>query len=216
MTPLADRCRRGMTLIEISISVLILAAVIGVPIMLLVSGSRAYAIEAAAAAANEAVRQGVDGISARLTTAISAGILPPANQSEWIEYNRGIGYQGGAASASPGPTERIQFEYSPTDPDDGLDNDLDGLVDEGLVVWIENPGLPGQRRLTLVDTVPEAQAGEVLGNNLDDNGNGLVDEMGLAFDITTSRVAVCLTIVSPAPDGSTLVRNLERTVAFRN
>jgi hypothetical protein len=40
-------------------------------------------------------------------------------------------------------TMRIQLEYEPGDPNDGVDNDGDELVDEGRVVLIRDFGQPG-------------------------------------------------------------------------
>jgi len=213
MTNMAER-RRGMTLIEIAISVLILAGVLGVPVMLLHSGSRSYAVETASTAASEELRKGIDDISTRLSTAFASGVLL-IGQTE-VQYNRCVGYQSGSAGgvtpgALKGPMEQIRFEYSPTDPDDGLDNDGDGLVDEGLAVWIE-----GTHRVTLADTVPEVQDGEIPGNWIDDNGIGLVDEEGLAFKVSASSIEVYLTVASPDADGNPIMRSMKRTIAFRN
>ena len=43
--------------------------------------------------------------------------------------------------------------------DDGLDNNGNGLVDEGQVVWITDLGLPGQRAVVLCNWVSEALDG---------------------------------------------------------
>ena len=46
--------------------------------------------------------------------------------------------------------------------EDGVDNDGDGLVDEGRVVWIQNRGVLGERRAVLCNWVSETLLGERL------------------------------------------------------
>jgi type II secretory pathway pseudopilin PulG len=204
-----------LTLLEVLVAVSLLGVVLGVPTMLLLSGSRTYAIETASSDASEALRTGIARIATRLETAVSGSLTPPPPAAtHTLDYNRSNGYAGGAVAL--GPLERIQFENSPGDPNDGLDNDGDGLVDEGRAVWIENPGQATERRVTLVDWVAEAQAGELLGNNLDDNGNGLVDEGGLSLEYDANRVTVRLTVQRPGPEGSIITRSMQRTIALRN
>ena len=51
---------------------------------------------------------------------------------------------------------------------------------------------------------------------MDDNGNGLVDESGLSFDIDKERMNIWLTLERQAADGAMLTRTIGRTIAFRN
>ena len=44
--------------------------------------------------------------------------------------------------------------------------------------------------------------GEIGGNNLDDNGNGLVDERGLSFVLEGGRLTVRVTVEKKERDGS--------------
>ena len=205
------RARSGMTVIELLISATVLAIVLGVPAMLLRSGSNAYATETASTGATEQLRMGVSRITKRLEAADGGSVSLLNNV---LDYQRGIGY--GAGGPILGPVESIEFQYTAADPDDGLDNDGDGLVDEGRVVWVENPTMPNEVRVTLIENVPENGLGEIPGNGADDNGNGLVDEGGLAFELDPQRVRVYLTIVRPGPGGTVIGREVERWVSFRN
>jgi hypothetical protein len=64
----------------------------------------------------------------------------------------------------------------------------------------------------VVETFP----GEIPGNGVDDNGNGMVDESGLWFDVQVGRITVYLGISRPGPGGSIVTRQLRRVIAFRN
>ena len=77
--------------------------------------------------------------------------------------------------------QRFEFVYDPDEVDDGQDNNGNGLIDEGRIVWTRNVGAPDERSVVLCHQVREYLEGEVP-NGLDDNGNGLVDEKGLSFE----------------------------------
>jgi hypothetical protein len=57
--------------------------------------------------------------------------------------------------------------------------------------------------------------GEKPGNNKDDNGNGLVDEAGLAFVFRGNCVTVRVTVESLDAKKNRIVRTVEKTVCFR-
>ena len=104
----------------------------------------------------------------------------------------------------------------PGDPDDGLDNDGDQVVDEKRVNWIENFGLPGQRTHILCNGVRDALEGEVADNGIDDNANGLVDEEGLSITIDGERITIQLTLERQDSLGDHVQHTLRRVVALRN
>lgn len=88
---------------------------------------------------------------------------------------------------------RIQLEYEPGEANDGLDNDGDGLRDEGQVVLIRDFGQPAEIRAVLCTGVGELLEGE-LANGADDNANGLIDERGLCLTWDGTRVQVRMTL----------------------
>jgi hypothetical protein len=142
------------------------------------------------------------------------GATAPLVPMSDVEYQRVAGYAPGA-----GPVledERIFLERIPTDFDDGLDNDGNGVVDDCRIVWVRAPGTADELRTVVCDRVPDALAGEVDGNLMDDNGNGLVDERGLALDFIDGGVRVRVTLVERDGDRRDVVRTIERVVWFRN
>ncbi len=130
-----------------------------------------------------------------------------------VDYLQGVGFLNEAIVW--GDPQRIEFQYSPGEINDGLDNDGNGFIDEGQVVRIENPGLANERTITLCRRVSEYLEGEIP-NGLDDNGNGLIDERGLSFDFDGDGVTVRLTIQQADTRGIPITRTVEKRVSFRN
>jgi hypothetical protein len=114
-----------------------------------------------------------------------------------------------------GPTGRIEFQYRPRELNDGKDNDRDGFVDDGRVVWTSNVGLPTQRSTVWADYVSEYLQGESP-NGVDDNGNGIVDESGLCFTVDGTSILARLTLQARDSSGVLLRRTVSARIFFRN
>jgi len=110
---------------------------------------------------------------------------------------------------------RIEFRYEDGELDDGIDNDSDGLIDEGVVVLIRDAGGPEEQAVVLCRDVREYLEGEIQ-NGLDDNGNGLIDEKGLSFDITGENLVVRLTLEKRDRLGNVITRTLVSSIWLRN
>jgi hypothetical protein len=96
-----------------------------------------------------------------------------------------------------------------------VDNDGDGRIDEGQVVWIENPGIPGERRMVWARNVADLLEGE-LDNDADDNGNGLVDERGLSFEAVGDVLTIRLTCERLDEGRRPLRKTVTTAVRLRN
>jgi hypothetical protein len=149
----------------------------------------------------------------------SLGSVAPANvnapfSTNRVDFRRVTGYAAGAPVLSN--LESIRLEPAPGEPDDGLDNDGDGFVDEAQLVWIQDLGLATEQRTVLCRGVAETFAGEVPGNGADDNGNGLRDESGFCVDYDGSRLNVSLTLQGSATSGQVVTRTVRRTIVLRN
>jgi len=115
----------------------------------------------------------------------------------------------------PGPTSRIAFQNHPSDPDDGIDNNGNGLVDEGQVILMRNVGLANETTTVIVPWVREFTEGEIANGN-DDNGNGLIDERGLSFELVGQTLNIRITLERLDSDQRPLVRTVETSVRLRN
>jgi hypothetical protein len=158
----------------------------------------------------------MDFVCDRLRAASSSTLVPltesPFSTTQ-VDFQRAVGSVG--PSVVWGDPERILFEYSPGEVDDGVDNDANGLIDEGRVVWIQNAGSANETRATLCNWVREYFEGEE-DTGVDDNGNGRIDERGFSIDIEGNRAHVRLSLEQRGSEGLSIVRTLERTVTFRN
>ena len=141
------------------------------------------------------------------------GVAAPVSVSS-LQFQRGVGVLNGAIDW--GDLEQVAFEYGPDEPNDGIDNDGDGFVDEGRIVHRLRVGTADEQAIILCSDVLEILDGEIAGNLVDDNGNGLVDETGLAFDFESGRLNVRVTVGRLHPDGTPAVRTFVQATAFRN
>jgi hypothetical protein len=210
--------RRGWSLVELLIAVTLVAMALAIPLQLVDTSNKSYLVGATAAELDTRARSAVDRIAGLLQTS-SVAVIPQAGggPGTWVsrvDFQEPDGW--GAGGPIWGPPQRVELQLEPGEANDGLDDDGDGLVDEGRVVWTVDVGGAGERAHVVCGGVREAQPGEDPDNAVDDDGDGLVDEPGLAFVFDGDRVTVLLTLEARAPDGTRVSRTARRTVALRN
>lgn len=83
------------------------------------------------------------------------------------------------------------------------------------ISWAESPDTASERKAVWTSHAAQFLDGEVE-NGIDDNGNGLIDESGLSFDVDGQMVVIRLTIRRQAPDGTLTKKTLETRVTCRN
>ena len=110
---------------------------------------------------------------------------------------------------------RIALEYQTGEVNDGVDNNGNGVADEGTLVLYRSWGLADQRRVVLCRWVGEYAAGET-GNGADDNGNGLADERGLRFSRVGDVITISLSLERPDSNARALVRTVTTSIWLRN
>src|SRR5262245_47463761 len=136
MRPRRHGSRQGFTVMEILLGVVLLA-VVSTPVALAVGGAvRAYRSESAVARLDGRAQDAIAQITERLQQADQAAVTPagvaaPASTAV-IDFQRALDFVDDAVVWSN--PERLALEADPGDPADGLDNDGDGMVDEGRVV----------------------------------------------------------------------------------
>ena len=206
----------GMTLIEVLLGVVIMSMLLGALGVVTVRGSSASRSSMSASELDSEARRLLDAISTELIQAGRLGLAPeplaPWGSPE-LAYQRNVGFA--ANNVVWGSTERIRFEYEPSEADDGADNNGNGLVDEGLIVWTRDPGLVSQRNRVLGRWVREYLEGEVP-NGVDDNGNGLLDERGLSFEVQGDVLTIRLSLERADAEGRLLTRTVQTSVNIRN
>jgi hypothetical protein len=138
--------------------------------------------------------------------------LDPAGESA-LGYQESLGVQNGGVVW--GPNCRLGWEREIGEADDDKDNDGDGIVDEGQVVWIQRPGEPDERRVIWAHGASEFWPGETF-DGTDENDDGLIDERGLCFTITGDVLTVRLAMQGTGPNGNVVTKTFETSVLLRN
>lgn len=208
--------RAGFTLLEVLVAAILITMIFGALSAMMKSGTAAFHQGVSSSTAESTARRGIDRITGQFSDAESAQILPqivPLLGSSTLTFHRSTGALAGVAAW--GNNRTIQFQMDALEADDGLDNDGDGLIDEGRVVLIENVGLPNQQTIVLCPNVREYLEGEIP-NGIDDNGNGLTDEQGLSFNMVGTTLVVRLTVEQANQSGRRTWKTLETAVWVRN
>lgn len=213
----ACRARAGLTLLELAIAAVIVAMMFGAVAITVLRADGAYREAELGAEVERDSEPALERVAREFMDAARTTVtLTPAAplQGTSISYRRATGWGGGALQLSP--TRRIRFELDPAELADGLDNDGDGLVDEGRVV-LSTDVAGGGTQAVLVTGVAALTQGE-LDNGADDNGDGRIDEPGFfaEFDAATSTLFLSLTLATRADDGRVVTRAARLSVRIRN
>lgn len=207
--------RAGFTIVELALAMGVLGLALGLAGMITRTGTAAYRSAEAGRQLEQNLHRALDIVITELE-ATGSDFLDPTPVDglayKTIEYQHLL-LQG--TDVVPGPTSRLAFEYETGEIDDGLDNNGNGLVDEGVLVLVRNVGLTSQQRVVLCHGVRELLEGEIA-NGIDDNGNLLDDEPGFFIQIRGRVVTIRLSIEGIGPQGQILVRTAESSARMRN
>jgi len=155
-------------------------------------------------------------VAAELVFARRASLQPATIETQGaatVSFQRSLGVEAGEVQWSP--TITLRWESDPGELDDGQDNNQNGLVDEGQLVWIESEGLAGERRVVLGHGLCEFLPGETF-DGADEDDDGLIDERGLCFSIEGDVLTITLGLQGRTPTGTTLTKVVETSVFIRN
>lgn len=217
MRSLTTRKAGGFTLVEMLISSAIIAIIMGTIGMTVLRGKENFRQGVTTAVLEARGRRVLERIVTELQSAETSSLSPMPNPplgSSNLRFRASLGYNGTAPVWAP--WSRIQFLPDPRDPVNGVDDDGDGMIDEGRVVLIRDDGGPNQVQITLANNVSRLLQGETA-NVADDNGNGLVDEAGLSFSADANgTLTIRLTLGARDPRGRTMLRTVQTSVRTRN
>ncbi len=209
--------RTGSTLIEMMIALGLLIGIMGSVLLVTQKGSDVYEQEVAENAIQAKAGRGLDKVLRELTGSGAASLNPTNPTSPFgtdtISFQRPVGWAGGAIEWSP--IQQVAFEIEESELDNGLDDDGDDLVDEGMVVLIESPGQLDEKRSVLMRGVRRYLGGETP-NGIDDNGNGLLDESGLSFERVADVLVIRLSIEGLGAQRTHIVKTVESSTQIRN
>lgn len=210
----AARRRQGTALLEVSIAMGLLA-VFGVSTFMMAQGVvQTYRVETASSRQSSEGRDAIESVALRLRAADALKFDPVLQEAPFsdsaFEFMRVALDEDG--NVLPGVAERLALEIQVGEPDNGFDDDGDGLIDERSLVWTRTTGI----RTVLCTDVAETLAGEAAGNGLDDNGNGLIDEAGFCATLDGDDVIVRLTLLRALPGDGLRELGFERRIGLQN
>lgn len=210
------RSRAAFTLTEVLISGCLMAS------LLLVAGlatertmdlfRQRRAADAVAASTNRLLQR----VTGELKFARQASLLPAAPFPEGLSslsFQKCLGVQGGAVAWSS--RFNLAWELETGEVEDGVDNNGNGLIDEGQLVWTQNEGQADEQRVVWAHGLCALLPGETL-DNTDEDGDGLIDERGLCFSMDADVLTIRIGLQGLGPDGNRITRVLETSVLLRN
>ena len=212
--PLRASARAGFSLIEAAVTAALLIVLMSSAILAANRGIGAFRTTQGAADVEARLRRALDRSAFELLSVGEEVLLPnPVGNfgTSDLEFQRTTGLNG--LNPTWGIVCRLAWEQETGELDDGLDNDGDGLVDEGQLVFTRDVGGNEQRSI-LARGVAELLEGETA-NGGDDNANGVIDERGFNIHRVNGVLFVRLSLEEAGEQG-TIVRTLETSVRLRN
>ena len=213
----AHVARRGFTLIELAIVVGILGLVFGSMSQVFEASRRTYGQGSSAAMVQNEARRALDRISSEFENAGFGTLLPnPLGlASDDLAFQVATGVNPADGTLLFGTSNRLRFVYEPGEANNGLDDDGDGLVDEGCIELTKNYLQAGQLTVTLARGVLELLEGETA-DGADDNGNGLIDERGFCMTRAGNLLWVRISMARPAAGTNPVVASVETALRLKN
>lgn len=210
------RGERGVTLIEMVVATVAFMGVLASVFGALSTGTRSIQTTTIPNQLDRQAHRVAERVAKVLRGAGNATLLPaptPPLGASIVTFRRSLGAAGGVANWSP--TISLGLEDDPTDPVDGIDNDNDGSVDEGMLVWRRDVGGPNEVAEIWIRGVTRLAPGE-LNDDTDNNGNGLIDEAGFSLAAENGSIVIRLSIQRRGLDGRLITSSVERAVRLRN
>jgi type II secretory pathway pseudopilin PulG len=189
----------GFTIVEVVIAAAILGLIVLNMSMVMKTSSAAYGTGVFKSVLEDQAELTMDRIELAVMSSSEKAISPQNAaplSTPVLDYESSLGFQEGKLVSSD--PERIQF-----------------LPTTGQVVWSQNPGLPEERSVVWSNWVPFHLEKEIA-NGTDDNGNGLIDETGLAFDKSGPKVNINLTLERKDSEGKVHTKTSKSVVTCRN
>jgi len=210
--------RAGFTLVEAAITFALLGLLLSSAILAARGGMGAFRTTQGATDVEARARRALDRAVMELMGAGWTEFDPPWNDLDGplgtsnLTFAKAVALNG--TTPDFGPPLSLSFQYETGEIDDGVDNDGNGLIDDGVLVLTRDVGGPNEHRTILCHGVRELLEGEEA-NGADDNGNTVTDEAGFSVHREGDVLRVRLSVEEPGENG-TIVRTLETSVRPRN
>ena len=190
--------RAGFTLLELLVTVALLALVAVKATMLVRMSAESQSEDMGALVLEDQARRVMDQVAFAVMGASRERLFPgdetPLDSSE-LRFEVNLGVEDGEVVWS--------------------DPQVIELASGTQLAWRERPDAADERRVVWCNVVRPFLQGELV-NGVDDNGNGLVDERGLSFVLDGDSVTIRLTLELTGRAGARTSRTLTSVVTCRN
>lgn len=209
--------RAGFTLLEVVISAAIFGLIMASMQVMTATGRSAFDATSKQAELDARVKTAADRVAMELVSAARNRIFPDltgvVTDTSTLALQQVVDIQAGAPVF--GNLLMLTFDNAVGEVADGLDNNGNGLVDEGRLVMTRDLGGPNQISVTLCTNLSRYLEGELAGGG-DENGNGLTDELGFNIQRVGDVLTVRLSIEERSGAGENVIRTTETSVRLRN
>lgn len=189
----------GLTLVEMSISLVILGVVLGSLYSVLQTANGAFSENALQmnleSRGARAIARAISALRVADQASVNAIPTPPLS-AVGVTFQANEGY--GSTEVGWSTPQRVEFDAA-----------------AGRLMLTRDPGLPSESEIPWGSGVPALLEGE-LANGLDDNGNGLIDEPGFCVVREGDVLVVRLTMQDQREDASVVTRTWTRRLYCRN
>jgi hypothetical protein len=206
-----------MGLLELLIYISIVCVALGAIGVATSSNAKAYSVAQGRTALQARASQALERVARELSSATAASLsaLPlEPNYAGLLDVDLPAAVDPGTGAVT-WITCRLALASEPGETNDGVDQDGDGLIDEGQLTWTRDVGGPAQRSVVLASNVPELAEGETF-DGTDENGNGLVDEGGFSLSYDGQLLRVSLTLEQSDPATGPQAASLTTFLRCRN
>lgn len=209
--------RGGFTLIELVITMGIAGLVLGAVTRVLESSRNAYGQGSASARVQNDARRALDRVAAELENGGFGTLLPNplAIAADDMAFQVATGVDAATGAILFGPSTRLRVVYEPGEANNGLDDDGDGLIDEGCLQLTRNYLQANEVTVTLARGVREFAEGET-DNGADDNGNGFTDERGFYMTRVGNLLRLRITLERPISGRTPAIATAETALRLKN
>jgi len=210
--------RKGFALIEVAVSLAIITVIVGSLVEVNRSTMNTFAQTSAATLVHTQARRALDRVAAELENGELATLQPnpviAGVSTDNIQFQTATGVDSATGAIVSSSTTKLAWVLEPGELNNGVDDNGNGLIDEGELVLIRNYLQANQQTIVLAHGVSKLLQGETA-NNADDNGNGLIDEHGFCIFREGNLLRVRLTL-ERSVKGKVVMATVETGVRLRN